>query len=90
MGIRALFTGHPASIGESYVEHLIHAAHFSVRLLAAGIACLIHAVMPFLFVQTASRVVMQLHERMVAARRTKQHETGLQPGSALPLPDEML
>lgn len=89
MGIRALFTGHPASIGESYIEHLTRAANFSVRLHAAGIACLIHAVLPFLFVQTASRIVMQLHERMIAARRTNQHVTGLRPGSALPLPDEM-
>ena len=40
----------------------------TVRLLAAGLACLVHALLPFLFVKTGSRAIVELHERMVAKR----------------------
>ena len=62
------FTTHPASVGETYLQHLRHAGGFGVRLLVAGLACLVHAVLPFLFIKTASRQIRQLHERMVTAR----------------------
>ena len=63
------FTQHPASVGESYLEHLVTAISFGVRLLVAGIACVVHGVLPFLFVRTGSRAVTELNERMVAKRR---------------------
>lgn len=80
--MKALFVDHPGSVGESYSEHLIHAAGFSGRLLLAGIACLIHALLPFLFVKTGSRAVHQLYDRMVLNRaRTEQGAHG-QPARA--------
>jgi hypothetical protein len=38
-------------------------------MLALAGACLVHAVLPFLFSSTASRAITQLHERMVTNRR---------------------
>jgi hypothetical protein len=39
---------------------------FGARLVGAGAACMIHAVAPWLFSQTASRVVTKLHAQMTA------------------------
>lgn len=66
---KRLFTQHPASVGESYGEHLLVAGRFGVRLLLAGLACLAHALLPFLFVKTGSNAIQALHHDMVAHRR---------------------
>ena len=68
--IRA-FTEHPASVGESYSEHLFRAVYFGTRMLFAGIACLVHGVLPFLFVRTGSRAIAELNDRMVVNRRAE-------------------
>ncbi|MBV9621089.1 MAG: hypothetical protein JO341_08705 [Gammaproteobacteria bacterium] len=67
--IRA-FTAHPASVGESYFEHLGRAVGFGTRMVCAGFACLLHGLMPFLFVRTGSRAIAELNDRMVVNRRT--------------------
>ena len=64
-----LFTEHPASVDETYGEHLAVATSFGARMVLAGLACLVHAVLPFLFVKTGSAAITELHERMVAKRR---------------------
>jgi Family of unknown function (DUF6356) len=66
--IRA-FTEHPASVGESYTEHLGRAACFGARMIFAGVACLVHGVLPFLFVRTGSRAITELNDRMILNRR---------------------
>jgi hypothetical protein len=66
--IRA-FTEHPASVGESYSEHLFRAVYFGTRMVLAGAACLVHGVLPFLFVRTGSRAIAELNDRMVVNRR---------------------
>jgi hypothetical protein len=66
--IRA-FTDHPASVGESYGEHMGRAVCFGSRMVLAGLACLVHGVLPFLFVRTGSRTITELNERMVHNRR---------------------
>ncbi len=58
-----IFLSHPASVEESYFEHLRFATGFAIRLLAAGGAALVHAVIPCLFEKTASRIVADLYER---------------------------
>jgi hypothetical protein len=68
MRLRRLFTDHPKSVGETYVEHFRAAISFAVRLLAGGAACLVHAVFPFLFKSTGSGFVRELHGRMVINR----------------------
>jgi len=68
--IRA-FTEHPASVGESYTEHLVRAVGFGTRMVFAGIACLVHGVLPFLFVRTGSRAIAELNDRMVVNRSAR-------------------
>ena len=69
MGIKRIFTEHPSTVGESYGEHLVTAAGFGTRLLIAGSACMIHALLPFLFQKTGSRAIAELNTRMVTGRR---------------------
>jgi hypothetical protein len=64
-----LFTTHPASVGETYGEHLGMAASFGWRMVLGGLACLVHAVFPFLFEYTASNYIRCLNEQMVLKRR---------------------
>jgi hypothetical protein len=68
MHVKRLFTEHPESVGESYFEHMGVALSFAGPLLTAGLAALVHAVLPFLCVTTASATVKQLHARMVNRR----------------------
>jgi hypothetical protein len=66
-----LFLTHPQSVGESYFEHQRAAFSFAGPLLLAGIACLLHAIIPGLCERTASSRIAMLHERMVANRRMR-------------------
>ena len=42
-----LFTEHPNSVGETYLEHSITATRLSLRLSMASLAQLVHAIFPF-------------------------------------------
>ncbi len=66
---------HPASVGETYTRHCLHASVFAVRMLAGGLACLVHAFLPFLFVQTASKCIAQLHATMTARNHIHRSRT---------------
>jgi hypothetical protein len=68
---RLSFTDHPASVGETYGEHLRAAGGFGLAMVAGGLACLVHALLPFLFVTTGSRIIGALHDRMVVNRRRR-------------------
>lgn len=63
-----LFTEHPETVGETYGQHMGTALSFAGPLMFAGLACLVHAVLPFLFEKTGSRVITRLHDRMVTHR----------------------
>jgi len=56
-----LFTAHPASVGETYGEHFRFAMAFGVRMTLGGLAALVHAVLPFLLITTASRALERLN-----------------------------
>lgn len=62
------FTDHPASVNETYGQHLRAAASFGASMVIAGLACLVHGLLPFLFKSTGSNAIRALHERMVANR----------------------
>ena len=66
--MKSLFAEHPNSVGESYLMHLLQACRFAGRLLLAGVACLIHAVLPFLFEKTARGAIAERYDRMVRNR----------------------
>jgi hypothetical protein len=70
MRIARIFTEHPASVGESYGEHFVQATRFGARLMFSGVACMVHAVLPILFVRTASNNVTHLHGVMTARAKT--------------------
>jgi hypothetical protein len=65
---RAIFQDHPQSVGETYLQHQAVALSFSRELIVAGVACLVHALIPSLCVTTGSRAVARLHDRMIAHR----------------------
>ncbi len=59
-----LLMAHPRDIGESYGEHAGHAVYIGLRMIGAGFACLVHALLPGLFVRTASHTVDDIHDLM--------------------------
>ena len=57
-------TEHLREVGQTYPEHLVRAMGFGITMLAAGLACLVHALFPFLFVTTGSRCIRRLHSQL--------------------------
>lgn len=55
------FTRHPHEVGETYTEHMGQACNVGFALIGAGLACLVHAFLPFLFVHTGSNTIRRLH-----------------------------
>ena len=72
--LRDRFTQHPHSINETYPEHLRYASMMGLRLVFAGMACIIHSIFPFWFEKTGSNAVKAIHEEMIARQnKTPQH-----------------
>jgi hypothetical protein len=69
MSLHRLFTEHPESVDETYGQHLVRAWGFGGRMVLAGLACMLHALLPFIFVHTGSEAIDELHARMQATRR---------------------
>ena len=65
-----LFTAHPASVGQTYGEHFAFALAFGARMVLGGLAAIVHAVFPFVFITTASRTVDELNARRDRGRPT--------------------
>ncbi|MDD9922015.1 MAG: DUF6356 family protein [Boseongicola sp.] len=61
--IARLFTTHPASVDETYIEHAVFASRFSFKLFAAAFAALVHAILPFMFEKTASRMIAEMYAK---------------------------
>ena len=59
--MRNPFTTHPRDVGETYLEHGLFASRYGVKMTLGGVAALIHAVFPFLFEKTGSRITRELH-----------------------------
>lgn len=64
MNLKRLFNEHPASVNETYAEHMRVALSFAGPLAKAAAAAFVHAFLPFLCTKTASLTVKALHERM--------------------------
>ena len=56
-----LFTEHPRSVDETYLQHMKNALRYGGSMVASGSACLIHAFFPFLFKTSASDCVFKLY-----------------------------
>ena len=63
--IGRLFREHPKSLGMSWAGHASGAIVIGARMVGAGLACIVHALVPALFTETAGRTVTDLHDHMV-------------------------
>jgi hypothetical protein len=71
--LKKLFLDHPASLGESYGEHLREASRFGLAMVVGGAACMIHALVPALFETRGSDTVAQLHDKLVRKRAARRN-----------------
>jgi hypothetical protein len=62
-----LFVEHPRSLGMNWASHGAGALVIGATLIGAGAACLVHALVPGWFTQTAGKTVTRMHDHM--ARR---------------------
>lgn len=58
--MKNIFTQHPHSMNETYWQHLVCAVKFGSKMMIGGVACLIHAIFPFLFEKTGSNFLFQM------------------------------
>ena len=59
--MRNPFSAHPRDVGEGYLEHGAFACCYGAKMIAGGIAAVIHGIFPFLFQSTGSRVTRELN-----------------------------
>ena len=59
-----MFTDHPRSLGMTWASHGLGAVRIGGELIGAGCACIIHALVPGWFTETAGRTVVRLHDHM--------------------------
>ena len=59
-----LFLQHPRSLGMSWAGQGVGAVAIGARLVGAGCACLVHAVIPGMFTQTAGKTVTDMYDHM--------------------------
>jgi hypothetical protein len=62
---RRLFVDHPRSLGMSWSKHGAGAVAIGVTLVGAGLACLVHALVPGWFSQTAGKTVTGMYDHMM-------------------------
>ena len=59
-----IFTEHPKSVGESYFKHFFNAMRYSGTFLFLLVIAFVHAILPFLFKETASEIVCEMSKHM--------------------------
>ena len=62
--MKNIFTEHPKSVNETYLEHMCCAMKFHYTLLKLSFVALIHAIFPFWFETTASDGIKKLNDCM--------------------------
>ena len=75
------FTEHPHDVGETYWKHMFQCWKYACTFFCLVIVIEIHAIFPFLFVNTASNIINKLHFNM-SSRVNKSSYTHRQPGSS--------
>ena len=73
------FISHPRSVDESYAQHAGVAFRISIRLFGAAFAALVHALIPCLFVTTASSTIKDLNAKVVSRGQTATDARQLSP-----------
>jgi len=64
-----IFLAHPKDVNETYGEHFKEAGCCGLKMFLCGIACMIHAVIPCVFVTTASQGIKHVTERFINRKR---------------------
>lgn len=59
-----LFLEHPRSLGMTWAGHAAGAVKIGAELIGAGLAALIHAVVPGWFTETAGRTVTRIYDHI--------------------------
>jgi hypothetical protein len=62
--IDRLFLKHPRDVHQSYGEHFQGATRFGFHMVRAGVACMIHGLVPAFFTRTGSATVKRLYGEM--------------------------
>ncbi len=62
--IDQLFLKHPRDVNETYGQHMRVAARFGFLMVGAGVACVIHGLIPAFFTRTGSSTVKRLYGEM--------------------------
>jgi len=62
------FTDHPASVDETYFQHMGSAFGFGGSMLLGAAACFVHGLFPWLCLKRGSDTIRALHGRMVTHR----------------------
>jgi hypothetical protein len=62
------FTDHPASVNETYVQHMGAAFGFGGHMLIGAFACFVHGLFPWLCLTRGSETIRTLYHRMVSHR----------------------
>ena len=78
MNFKRLFTQHPATVGETYGEHMLMALKFSGNCALASVCLFFHAFFPFLFKDTGSGIIKNLFQIMVKKRLEQREQVRLE------------
>ena len=63
-----LFLDHPRSLGMSWAGHGTGAFKVGFQLIGAGLAAIIHGIVPGVFGETASRTVSRVYDHIQTTR----------------------
>ncbi len=61
---QSFFLDHPRRVGETYWGHAHTASSFGARMVIGGVACMIHGLLPNVFVKTGGTTVRKLYGEM--------------------------
>ena len=59
-----LFTKHPKSVGENYFSHFEKAVGFCCKLLVLSYKSLVHAILPFIYIDATSSKIQELNDQL--------------------------
>ncbi len=68
--MKNIFTEHPHSVNETYGQHFCAAFKFGAQMMIGGVACVLHAIFPFIFQQTGSNYLFKIMQEFIARRQT--------------------
>ena len=62
--MKNIFTKHPKSVDETYLQHFYHAMSFSCLLFSLSLKALVHALFPFCYETAVSNKIKSLSDEM--------------------------